>query len=135
MINKVILLGRVGTKEYKTTRNNSFLCHLSVATNRKYLDSHANQRDVTTWHNVNCFNKLADIANKYINVGDLVYIEGEISNRKIEENGVNRMIHSIVANEIKFIPRGNKTPENPSVDNPIENPTPDMEFDEESIPF
>jgi single-strand DNA-binding protein len=108
MINKVTLLGRVGKKDYKPTRNGSFLCNVSVATSRKYLDSQASQREVTTWHNVNFFNKLADIANKYLHVGDLVYIEGEISNRKIEENGVNRIIHSILGNEIKFIPTGKK---------------------------
>jgi single-strand DNA-binding protein len=139
MINKAILLGRVGTKEYKPTRNNSFLCYLSIATNRKWLDSHANHRQVTTWHNVNCFDKIADIANKYVKVGDLVYIEGEINHREIQENGVSRMVHSIVAKEIKFIPNARKDAaekieENQSIDNPLEL-VEAPEWNDESIPF
>jgi single-strand DNA-binding protein len=138
MINKATLLGRVGKKEYKSLKNGSFLCQISVATSRKYIDSHANKREVTTWHNVNFFNKLADVTNKYVNVGDLIYIEGEICNRKIEENGVNRMIHSITGNEVKFIPTGRK-------DNPAKPETHNEEYhevdsvldmdDDKSIPF
>lgn len=108
MINKVTLLGRVGKKDYKSTKNGSFLCNLSIATSREYIDSNGNKVRNTTWHNVNFFNKLAEITNKFVNVGDLIYLEGEISNRKVEENGVNRMIHSIIGNEVKFIPTGRK---------------------------
>lgn len=135
MINKVTLLGRVGKKDYKQTKNCSFLCNLSIATSRKYIDSHGMQKEITTWHNVNFFNKLADITNKFVNVGDLVYIEGEISNRKIEENGVNRVIHSIVGNEVKFIPTGRK-------DNSLKSETHNSEYHEvepilntDDIPF
>lgn len=108
MINKVTLLGRVGTKEVKVAKNGSPLCQLSIATNRKWIDSRANKREATTWHNVNCFDKLAEIATKYVSVGDLVYIEGEIQNKKIEENGAIRQQFSITGNEIKFIPTGKK---------------------------
>jgi single-strand DNA-binding protein len=108
MINKVTLLGRVGTKEFKLAKNGHNLCQLSIATNRKWIDAKANRREATTWHNVNCFDKLAEIATKYVNVGDLVYIEGEIQNKKIDENGEIRHQFSITCNEIKFIPTGKK---------------------------
>ena len=138
MINKVTLLGRIGKKDHKATRNGSFLCHLSIATERKHIDSHGNTVKNVTWHNVNFFNKLADVVNKYTNVGDLIYIEGEINNKKIEENGVNRMIHSITGNVAKFIPTGRK-------DNPAKSETHNEEYhevpevfdmdDDKSIPF
>jgi single-strand DNA-binding protein len=108
MINKATLLGRVGKKEYKSIKSGGFMCALSIATSRKYIDSHSMKREITTWHNVNFFNKLAEIVEKHVNVGDLIYVEGEISNKKIEENGVNRIIHSIIGNEVKFIPSGRK---------------------------
>lgn len=135
MINKVTLLGRVGNKEYKVTRNGTYLCYLSIATSRKFLDSHGAHREITTWHNVHSFNKLAEIANKYVQIGDLVYIEGEINNRKIEENGVNRSIQSITANEIKFIPNTKKDLGNTKIpENAAENP-PEMSWHDEEIPF
>lgn len=136
MINKVTLLGRIGKKDYKPTRNGSFVCQLSIATSRKYIDSHGNTVDNTTWHNVNFFSKLAEVTNKYTQVGDLIYIEGEISNRKIEENGVNRMIHSITGSEVKFIPTGRKDNQPKSDDvHPVESHTVPTNYDDIDIPF
>lgn len=133
MINKVTLLGRIGKKVYKPTRNGSYICTLSLATSRKYIDSKAQPTEITTWHIVNFFNKIAEVVEKYSNVGDLIYIEGEISNKKIEEDGKNRIIHSIIGNEVKFIPnvkRDNlpKTEESHGQDIPLH-------MDDEEIPF
>lgn len=109
MINRVTLLGRIGKKDFKMTRTGAPLCQLSIATEEKWIDSMGGQKKETTWHNVSFFNKLAEIANTYTLVGDLTYIEGKISNRKIvDDNGVNRMVHSIIGSIIQFIPRGNK---------------------------
>jgi len=134
MINKATILGRIGKKDYKPTKNGSHLCALSIATNRKYLDSHGQKREVTTWHNVNFFNRLEEVANKYANVGDLIYVEGEISNKKIEDNGVNRVIHSIVGSELKLLP-GNKK----EIQEPVEIAAPPNNdwdsFDSEEPPF
>lgn len=108
MINRATLLGRVGSKENKPTKNDSFLCKLSIATEKKWMDSSGFQQKHTTWHLVNCFDKKAEIANKYVNVGDLVYIEGEINNRKYDDNGVNRIHHSITAQHIELLPNAKK---------------------------
>jgi len=107
MINKATLLGRIGKKEYKSIKNDSFLCSISLATSKKYIDSQGKSKEKTNWHYVNFFNKLADIANRYAEVGDLIYIEGEICNRKIDDNGITRIVHSINATELKLLP-GNK---------------------------
>lgn len=104
MINKAIILGRIGTKEHKPTKTGSHVCLLSIATNRKYLDSSGQKREQTTWHNVNFFNHLAEIANKYAHIGDLIYVEGEISNKKVEENGTTKMFHSITGSQLKVLP-------------------------------
>ena len=108
MINKVTLLGRVGKKVCKPTKNGSYICRLSIATSEKYIDSKGIKNEITTWHIVNFFNKLADVVEKHVNVGELVYIEGQISNKTKEENGVIKFIHSIVGNEIKFLPNMKK---------------------------
>lgn len=105
MINKVILLGIVGKKEFKTTKNGSLICSLSVVTKRRYTDTKKSKHEITTWHNVNMFNKLASSANLFVEISDLIFIQGEISNKKIEENGINRIIHSITASEFKVIPK------------------------------
>lgn len=139
MINKATLLGRIGKKDYKVTRNGIPLCSLSIATNRKHIDAHGNPTETTTWHYVNFFNKLADVTNKYTQVGDLVYIEGEINHKKvIDDNGTEKWMYSIVGNEIKFIPTGRKDqPANQEHTHNKENNTPQVSDidDLESIPF
>lgn len=130
MLNKALLLGRVGKKDHKQIKNGSFMTVLSIATSRKYIDSSGNKREETTWHTVNFFNKIADIANKYAHVGDLIYIEGEISHREIEsKEGVKKWMYSITGNELKLIPRGQKAP----ADAPIGNAKND--FIEDECPF
>jgi single-strand DNA-binding protein len=133
MINKVTLLGRIGKKVYKPTRNGSNICTLSLVTNRKYIDSKGQPTEITTWHIVNFFNKIAEIVEKYANVGDLIYIEGEISNKKIEEDGKNRIIHSIIGNEVKFLPNMKKD----SVIKPEESHGQEipLHMDDQEIPF
>lgn len=109
MINTAMLLGRVGKKDTKTLRSGGDVTVLSIATSRKYKDSTGQAQEQTTWHNVSCFSKLAEIANKYVNVGDLVFVQGEIQNKKIESGErAGQYIYSVHANDIKFIPKGNK---------------------------
>lgn len=136
MINRVILVGRIGKKEYKQTKTGSNLCQLSVATEEKYLDSIGNQKKETTWHNINFFGKLAEVANKYTLVGDAIYIEGKISNRKVEENGINRIVHSITGNHIQFLPRASKENVPKSDEGPMsDTDTHIPEWDEKDISF
>lgn len=104
MINKAILLGRVGTKENKITKLGGQVCMISLATSRKYSDSTGKKKELTTWHNINFFNHLAEVANKFAHVGDLIYIEGEIMNKKVDENGKSRIIHSITASHVRVLP-------------------------------
>ena len=109
MINKATLLARIGKKDHKELKNGSMMATLYVATSRKYKDSKGDAQEITVWHNVNFFNKLAEIVIKYAHVGELVYIEGEISNKQItqgEKQG--QWAYSITGSEIKFIPSGKK---------------------------
>ena len=133
MINKVTLLGRIGKKIYKPTKNGSYICTLSLATSRKYIDSKGHPTEITTWHIVNFFNKIAEIVEKYAHLGDLIYIEGEISNKKIEEEGKNRIIHSIIGNEVKFLPNMKK--DNIQKSDESHGPHIPLHMDGEDIPF
>lgn len=108
MINKLTLLGRIGKKDYRTTKSGVTLCTLSIATNKRYLDGHGQKKQITNWHLVYFFDKLSEIVNKYAMVGNLVYVEGEINNRTIQEDGKNKLLNLITANKIEFIPTGSK---------------------------
>lgn len=103
MINKVTLLGHITKKEFKELRNGGNICMFTLVTSRIYIDAKGQKIRDPTYHNVNFFNKLAEVTNKYVNIADVIFIEGEIVNRKIDENGVNRVIHSITGQEFKIV--------------------------------
>ncbi len=114
MISTGILLGRVGKKQIKTLKSGGEFTTLSIATFKKYKDAEGKSQEITYWHNVQCFSRLSDIAVKYIEVGDLVYIQGEIQNKKIEEGErKGQYSYCIHANEIKFLPKGIKSDKAP----------------------
>lgn len=135
MINKATLLGRIGKKDTKEIKNGSTMTNLYIATSRKYKDSQGDSQVVTTWHNVNFFNKLSDIVSKYAHVGEMVYIEGEINNKQItkgEREG--QWVYSVTGNEIKFIPT-NKKKSDSDDPKPQDKSLPEAEFHDDMIPF
>lgn len=115
MINQATLLGRVGKKDNKQLKSGGDVTVLSLATSRKYKDASGQYQEQTTWHNVSCFSKLAEIANKYVHVGDLVFVQGEIQNKKVETGErAGQYIYSVHANDIKFIPKGKAAESKPA---------------------
>ena len=78
-INRVILVGHVGqAPEVKYTTSGYPVATFSLATNEVWVDLEKNKTDHTEWHNVVAWNKLAEFAGKYINKGQLIYVEGRI---------------------------------------------------------
>lgn len=131
MINTAMLLGRVGKKDNKQLKSGGEVTVLSLATSRKYKDASGQYQEQTTWHNVSCFSKLAEIANKYVHVGDLVFVQGEIQNKKVEiGERAGQYIYSLHANDIKFIPKG-KVAES----KPAQQKQTTMTFEDDEYPF
>ena len=110
MINRAIILGRIGFIDSKVLNNTTYT-KLSVATNEKWKDKHGEKQEKTLWHNVYGFNKLGEIMSKYSKVGDSVYIEGRISQNKYkDENGIEKISPSITATEFKILSSNNEKP-------------------------
>lgn len=139
MINEAILVGHVGKKETKTLNNGGEITVISLATSTKYKDSSGEKQVRTTWHNINCFSKLAEIAAKYVHVGDQIYIRGEINNKKIETGErAGQYIYSVTAQDIRFIQSAKKkdTESKPSQEKtPAKKYTSDYDDLNDAIPF
>ena len=106
MYNKVFLLGRLG-KDPETfyTQQGSKVVKLNLATTEYY-----NQQEHTEWHNVVMFGKVADNCAQYLQKGSLVFIEGKLHTRKWQDNqGNNRYITEIIAQNVKFLTPKNQT--------------------------
>lgn len=94
MINKVILVGRLGADpEMKQTQKGESFANLSLATNKKFKD-----QEKTTWHKIVVFDpRIADTMSKYAKKGTMLYIEGEIETRSYKDaSGNQRYVTEVV---------------------------------------
>lgn len=92
-VNKVILVGNLGADpEIRVLENGAKLARLSVATSESYTDKQTGERrEVTEWHNVTFWRKMADIAENYLKKGSKIYLEGKLKTRSWQdENGQTR---------------------------------------------
>lgn len=108
-VNKVILVGNVGRDpEMKYFDNDVAKANFSLATSeRGYTTSGGTQvPERTEWHNIVCWRGLAQIAEKFVKKGTLVYVEGKIRSRSYDDqNGVKRYITEIVADNLELLVR------------------------------
>ena len=145
-VNKVILVGNVGKDpEMKYFDNDVAKANFSVATSeRGYTTSNGTQvPERTEWHNVVCWRGLAQIAERFIKKGTLVYIEGKIKTRSYDDqSGVKRYITEIIADNLELLSRksGGAENENSSIRHDYtssENTTNEMDnnSDVDDLPF
>lgn len=114
-INKVILLGNLGKEpEIKSFDNGGKIASFTLATTKKgYTAKNGTQvADRTEWHNIKCFNGLADVCEKYLHKGSKVYVEGEIIYREYEKDGVKKSVTEILVNELEMCDKAQQTASN-----------------------
>lgn len=84
-INKVILVGNLGkAPEIRFGQDGSKIVTFPIATSETWKDRATGERkDRTEWHKVVIFNdKLGEIAEKYLQKGSKIFIEGQLQTRK-----------------------------------------------------
>ena len=104
MINKVILVGRLGRDpEMRYTPSGTAVVNFSLATDERW-SSNGETQSRTEWHNIVVWSKLAEICNQYLTKGRLVFIEGRLQTRDWEDkDGNKRRTTEIVATDMKML--------------------------------
>lgn len=98
-VNKCIILGNLGNDpEVKYTASGSAIANMTVATSESWNDKATGEKkEITEWHRVVLFGKLAEVAGEYLRKGSQVYIEGQLRTRKWTDNaGVEKYTTEIV---------------------------------------
>ena len=140
--NKVILVGNLGQKpEMRYTATQTAVANLSIATTESWKDKESGEnRDKTEWHRVVFFGSLAEIAEKYLDKGSSVYVEGKIQTRKWQDkDGNDRYTTEVLGNQLTML--GSKSPSDSSnqTDSSSNTPFPDDDSGEglsdDDIPF
>ena len=106
-MNKVILMGNLGkAPETRTLESGVVMCRFPIATSETYKNrKNGEKTSHTEWHNVVLWRGLAEVAEKYLNKGDKILIEGRIRSRSWEdkESGQMRFITEILVDQMQMI--------------------------------
>jgi single-strand DNA-binding protein len=124
-INKVILIGRLGKDPFiKVFENGDKNATFSLATSESYTTRDGQKNELTEWHNIVLRKGLAEVAEKYLKKGELIYVEGKIKSREYtDKDGQKKRITEIIGENMTML--GSKR-EGGAVgqDNTISNDTP-----------
>lgn len=107
-VNKVILVGNLGADpETRYMPNGDAVCNIRLATTESWKDKQSGEKkEITEWHRVVFYRKLAEIAGQYLKKGSQVYLEGRIRTRKwTDKEGQERYTTEIEANEMQMLGR------------------------------
>jgi single-strand DNA-binding protein len=104
-VNKVILIGRLGSDpESRATSGGKAVANFNIATSENYKDRNGERQEKTEWHRIVMFDRLAEIAQQYLNKGKLVYIEGRLQTRTWDDkDGNKRYTTEVVARNMQML--------------------------------
>ena len=103
--NSVKLIGNLGAKpEVKHLEGGKVVARMSIATTDSYKNTKGEKVQDTTWHQLVAWGKTAEIAEKFLDKGSELAIEGKLTNRSYEDkDGVKKYILEVLVNEIVML--------------------------------
>jgi len=103
--NRVQLIGNLGAApEVKTITNGRKMARFSMATNEFYLNAKGEKVEEAQWHLVVAWGKTAEIAEKLLDKGSEVAIDGKLVNRTYtDKDGAKKYITEGEMNEFLLL--------------------------------
>ena len=99
-VNRVMLIGNLGKDpDMQFLEGNIGVAKFSLATTETFKDRSGKLISQTEWHTVVLWRGLADLAQKYLHKGSLVYIEGRLKTRSWEDKDGNKKFATEVVGE------------------------------------
>jgi len=103
-VNKVILVGNVGKDpEVQYIKEDVPVAKFTLATSETYKDKNGERQTNTEWHNIVVWRGLAKVVESYVKKGEQLYIEGKITNRQYEKDGITKYFTEIVASNLQML--------------------------------
>jgi single-strand DNA-binding protein len=90
-VNRVMLIGNLGKDpDVQFLEGNIAVAKFPLATTETYKDRAGKLISQTEWHTVVLWRGLAELAQKYLHKGSLIYVEGRLRTRSWEDKEGNR---------------------------------------------
>lgn len=99
------MIGNLGNvPEVKDFEGGKKLARFSVATNESYRNADGEKITETQWHQLVAWGKLAEIAEKYLQKGTEVAIEGKLVHRNYtDKEGNKKYVSEVQVNELLLL--------------------------------
>jgi len=110
-VNRVTLIGNLGKDpDMQFLEGNIGFAKFSLATTETFKDRSGKLISQTEWHTIVLWRGLAELAQKYLHRGSLVYIEGKIKTRSWEDkDGNKKFVTEIVGDNLIMLDKKNDT--------------------------
>ena len=119
-VNKVFLIGNLGKNPEIVNFENAKKAAFPLATTESFKNKDGQKVEQTEWHNIVCWRGLADIAERFLQKGTQVYIEGKLRTRSWEDKeGHKRYTTEIVAENFMILNNRNNNGSNPLQDDAV----------------
>jgi single-strand DNA-binding protein len=81
------------------------IANIAVATSYKSKDRNTGeQKELTEWHRISFFGRLAEIVAQYLKKGSSVYVEGRLQTRKYtDKDGIERYATDVIAENMQML--------------------------------
>ncbi len=101
-VNRVMLIGNLGKDpDLQQLEGNIAVAKFPLATTETFKDRTGKLVSQTEWHTVVLWRGLAELAQKYLHKGSLVYIEGRLKTRSWEDKeGVKKFMTEVVGDNL-----------------------------------
>lgn len=104
-LNKVMLIGNLGKDPvYQVMEGDVSMVRFPLATTDVFKDRSGRSISQTEWHNIVTWRGIADLAAKNLRKGSLIYLEGRLQYRQLEDkNGKRYYMTEIIAENIVML--------------------------------
>ena len=104
-LNKVQIIGNLGADpKISQTQGGVLIANFNVGCTERFKDSQGVQQSKTEWVRVVLFNGTADVAQKYLHKGSLVYVEGKLQTRSYKDNqGIDRYVTEVIGSTMQML--------------------------------
>jgi single-strand DNA-binding protein len=105
-VNKVIIVGNLGRDpETRYMPNGEAVTNIAVATTESWKDKNSGEKkELTEWHRITFYRRLAEVAGQYLKKGSQVYIEGRLQTRKwTDKENIERYTTEIIADTMQML--------------------------------
>lgn len=101
-VNKVILIGNVTRDpDVRKTTSGQPVCTFGLATNRQWVTSDGEKHNMAEFHELVAWSRLADICEKYVKKGKLLYVEGYLKTRSWDTpEGVKKFKTEVIVQDL-----------------------------------